>query len=109
MILTGKTSAIIIADQRLDSLGNARHGHDDDGADVGDDGIADDEFFIQVRQNRMVEQEDYYPGGEFCDSRREPNLHGAPCQGQGRGEAYQLHMCLFTAKMCQVQKDYNQL
>ena len=103
MILTGKPSAVIIADQWLDSLCNARHGHDDNGADIGDNRITDDKFFIQVCQNRVVEQEDYDSGREFCDSRRQPDFHGAPCQGQGRGEPYYLHMCLFTAKMCQIQ------
>ena len=68
MIFAGYPFAVIVADQRLYPLGDTCHGHDDDGADIGDDGVAYDEFLVQICQDRMVEQEDNDSGGEFRDA-----------------------------------------
>ncbi len=109
MIFAGHFSAIIVADQRLNSLGDARHGHHDDRADIGDDRIADNEFFVQICQDGMVEQKDYDSGREFRNSGRQSDFYRPPCEGRRGGETYKFHMGLAAAEMCQVQKNDDQL
>ena len=58
----------MVADQGLAALGDAQHGVDDQGVDIGDDGVADQAVVPQTAEDDAVEQEDHHAVAQLGDA-----------------------------------------